>query len=174
MFTSTHRNRRFGAAAALLTAALASATIASSASAQQALGDPDLFTLSPTSWETKFGTVCQVAGDPLSDAALVWNLDAAGDITPQVTGDICVQPLSNSVQAQIVIEYYDDDHEVAATRLSKKKTGNGGLDVFPVDRGELTFGSANIDHVHVVLMDDRANPGTLDQVDMTALDLGTG
>ena len=158
--------------------ALAAGTLGAGAAAAPASAAPvDLFTISPAGADTHFGTNCQASGAPLTQAALDWNL-VGNTVTPRVTGDICLQTPSNGIQTQVKLEYYNvnlpgsHSDEIVATRLSNLKTGTGGgLNVFDISRGGLPFNSANVHHVHVVLMNDRANPGTLDDVGTVALDL---
>ena len=158
--------------------AMAAGSLAAAATAAPASAAPvDLFTISPAGADTHFGTNCQTTGAPLTQAALDWNL-VGNTVTPRVTGDICLQAPSSGIETQVKLEYYNLDlpgshaDELVATRLSNLKTGNGGgLNVFNVSRGGLAFNSANVHHVHVVLMDDRDSPGTLDVAGVAALDL---
>ena len=100
----------------------------------------------------------------MTDAAIDWHLDAAGDFTPQLTGDICLQTPSANVQTQVILEYRNANEVVVATRPGRVQTGNGGLDKFGVTRGGLSLSSVGANHVHVLLLDDRAIPGTLQEV----------
>jgi hypothetical protein len=152
-------------AAAALAAGLASAGAASQASAAPF----DTFQLSSLSGITHFGTNCTTVGPPLTDAAIDWKLDPAGDFTPQLTGDICLQAPSANVETQVILEYRNANDVVVATRPGKVHTGNGGLDRFGVTRGGISLSSVGANHVHVLLLDDRAIPGTLQEVRSTGL-----
>jgi hypothetical protein len=150
----------WGVVTAFLTVGAASAALATPASAA------DYFTLSGDGDLTHFGTNCAAAGPPAGDAALEWNEDvAAGTVEPQMIGDICLPTPSLGVQAQLIMEYRNNNHDVVATRLSQLKTGTGGLNIFNVNRGGLVFNSASINHTHVRLLSDRGTPGVLHEVD---------
>ena len=86
-----------------------------------------------------------------------------------MTGDICLQIPSNNVDTQLLLEYRNANDVVVATRPSQVYTGSGGLNRFSITRGGIPLGSVGANHVHVVLLDDRQIPGTLQEVRSTGL-----
>ena len=161
VMTNSHVLRCLATAAAAIGIAGVAATSASAAPI-------DTFQLSSLGGTTHFGTNCTNVGPPVTDAMIDWKLDAAGDYTPQLTGDICLQTPSNNVQTQVILEYRNANDIPVATRPGRIQTGSGGLNRFGVTRGGITLSSVGANHVHVLLLDDRANPGTLAVVRSTA------
>jgi len=153
-------------AAVIVTAGVASSTLAAPASA---VGPVDSFTISLYGAWTHFGNGCTIAGPPAGTASLDWDENAAQTtVRPHLTGQICIQD-SSGVNARVKIEFCDQNWVPIGRQIGGIATGNGGLHVANVDlRSSTRFSSALMHHIRVVLLDDRAVPGTFAEVGSSA------
>jgi hypothetical protein len=132
--------------------AIAATGAASAALAAPALAVPlDPVNVSGAGGHAHFGTGCVAGGPPAGNGTLNWNEDlAAGTVDPQLTGQLCLQNTTATVQAVIIS--YDNSHVEINRVDSLDSTGNGGaLNQFAVNLSGPVFNSAAMNHVHVQL-----------------------
>jgi hypothetical protein len=134
-------------AATIVTAGVASAALAAPASAIP------IDTFSINAGATQFGTNCV---GPLGNAELDWRENlAAGTVKPIVTGRICLQ--STNRRARLLLQYRDAADALILQVGSAPVQGSAaGLATFSVSLSGPTISSAIMNHVHIVLEDDRS------------------
>ena len=152
---------RFGRATAI---GIAIAALAVAATAGPASAQTDVPPMTDATGNTAFGVNWQF-GTPQLPGLLTWNPIAA-NTTPVVTGNLYLNN-SAGVHARLQIVHYDAALNPIATATSNIRTGNGGLDAFPVNFGNIQTVSQ---HVHIKLRDDRGGVwGTRDELHCTPL-----
>jgi hypothetical protein len=163
-----------------LIGALAAALALAAVGAGPAAAAPfDRLIINGSNGLTHLGGDCEDEGKPVTEATIDWHEDLLlGTVEPEVNGEICLQAPSNGVQAQVRLEYFNLNlpgphvpNQIIATRFAPTKTGSGppNPNVFDISKGGLPFNSSLMHHVHVVLSDDRATPGTLSDVGSVAI-----
>jgi hypothetical protein len=140
---------RKNVAAAIAAAALGSAALAVPASAA-----PIDSVLMNTAGNTfQFGDVnaCAPGAAPAAGGILDWN-ENGGQTTvePTLDGEICLQ--NTNATARIVLELYDNNHDVVTRERSPSLSGSGGLlDTSAVSLAAPQVSSSVVDHTHAVL-----------------------
>jgi hypothetical protein len=155
--------RKTNLVAALATAVLGAAALASPASAQPI----DSFTLDTPNHRFSFGNGCAPGQPPVTNGTLDWNLSAGGGaVSPQLIGTLCLQ--GTTADARLHVLYHDAGGAPITQYRTNTATGNGSpLNTFAVNRTGPQISLQSVDHVHVDL--ERDNGGGWGVVDTITL-----
>lgn len=94
-----------------------------------------------------FGTNWDTFGAPLNGGYLYWNVNAAGVVTPHLTGNLYLKN-SNGTCARMQIDYYDVAHNLITTKTGGRVCAtSNALHTWSVNLQP--FGANNVHHVHV-------------------------
>jgi len=145
--SSSITNRKFGkriwsVAAVAAVAAVAMVAVAAAPASAYVVDRPKT-----TDTGIDFGTNWDTFGAPLNGGYLYWNVNAAGVVTPHLTGNLYLKN-SSGVRARMRIDYYDAAHNLLATRYGGSVYATSdALHTWSVDLEP--FGATDVYHVHV-------------------------